>query len=158
MISMLHLSPCSSCTTLQVDSGANVQPERVESVWNLRGILNTCWHRVRLLVTPSFRSLVVWWSHPCIAVFQVQCYSRSCKSTMSVRLWSATEWTEMSSVNNFVLEKILGESIGCNIKPHATCMTIAFPCNRFLAVLILLKSLQFPPIKFQNINILFLET
>ncbi|KAK8937173.1 Sulfite oxidase [Platanthera zijinensis] len=29
-----------------VDSAANVQPENVESIWNLRGILNTSWHRV----------------------------------------------------------------------------------------------------------------
>ncbi|CAN6879056.1 unnamed protein product [Brassica oleracea] len=28
-----------------VDSAANVQPENVESVWNLRGVLNTSWHR-----------------------------------------------------------------------------------------------------------------
>ncbi|GJN40051.1 hypothetical protein PR202_gb29217 [Eleusine coracana subsp. coracana] len=41
-----------------VDSSANVQPESVESIWNLRGILNTCWHRVRLLITPSFRSFL----------------------------------------------------------------------------------------------------
>lgn len=32
----------------QVDSAANVQPENVESVWNLRGVLNTSWHRVLL--------------------------------------------------------------------------------------------------------------
>ncbi|XP_013749781.1 sulfite oxidase isoform X2 [Brassica napus] len=31
-----------------VDSAANVQPENVESVWNLRGVLNTSWHRVLL--------------------------------------------------------------------------------------------------------------
>ncbi|RWR87067.1 sulfite oxidase [Cinnamomum micranthum f. kanehirae] len=29
-----------------VDSAANVQPENVEVIWNLRGILNTSWHRV----------------------------------------------------------------------------------------------------------------
>ncbi|KAL6623168.1 hypothetical protein ACP70R_033047 [Stipagrostis hirtigluma subsp. patula] len=41
-----------------VDSSANVQPETVQSIWNLRGILNTCWHRVRLLATPNFRSFM----------------------------------------------------------------------------------------------------
>ncbi|XP_077227372.1 sulfite oxidase-like isoform X2 [Tasmannia lanceolata] len=33
----------------QVDSAANVQPENVEVIWNLRGILNTSWHRIRVL-------------------------------------------------------------------------------------------------------------
>ncbi|CAA6667884.1 unnamed protein product [Spirodela intermedia] len=31
-----------------VDSAANVQPETVEEIWNLRGILNTSWHRIRI--------------------------------------------------------------------------------------------------------------
>jgi len=31
-----------------VDSGANVQPESVDSIWNLRGILNTSWHHVHV--------------------------------------------------------------------------------------------------------------
>ncbi|XP_072989487.1 sulfite oxidase [Typha latifolia] len=31
-----------------VDSAANVQPENVETIWNLRGILNTSWHRVQV--------------------------------------------------------------------------------------------------------------
>ncbi|KAK1318628.1 Sulfite oxidase [Acorus calamus] len=31
-----------------VDSAANVQPENVEVIWNLRGILNTSWHRVHV--------------------------------------------------------------------------------------------------------------
>ncbi|XP_020106561.1 sulfite oxidase-like isoform X1 [Ananas comosus] len=35
-----------------VDSSANVQPERVETIWNLRGILNTSWHRIRLQIAP----------------------------------------------------------------------------------------------------------
>ncbi|GKD71257.1 sulfite oxidase [Tanacetum coccineum] len=30
-----------------IDTAANVQPEKVEDVWNLRGILNTSWHRVQ---------------------------------------------------------------------------------------------------------------
>lgn len=32
-----------------VDSAANVQPENVADIWNLRGILNTSWHRVRVI-------------------------------------------------------------------------------------------------------------
>ncbi|KAL6011054.1 hypothetical protein ACLOJK_001498 [Asimina triloba] len=31
-----------------VDVAANVQPENVDHIWNLRGILNTSWHRVRV--------------------------------------------------------------------------------------------------------------
>ncbi|KAL6900923.1 hypothetical protein ACP4OV_005599 [Aristida adscensionis] len=31
-----------------VDSAANVQPEKVEDIWNLRGILNTSWHRIKI--------------------------------------------------------------------------------------------------------------
>lgn len=37
----------------QVDSAANVQPEKVEDIWNLRGILNTSWHRVQVRVGHS---------------------------------------------------------------------------------------------------------
>ncbi|OAY29636.1 sulfite oxidase isoform X2 [Manihot esculenta] len=36
-----------------VDSGANVQPENVRDIWNLRGILNTSWHRVQVRVGHS---------------------------------------------------------------------------------------------------------
>ncbi|KAK9010853.1 hypothetical protein V6N11_043720 [Hibiscus sabdariffa] len=36
-----------------VDSAANVQPERVQDIWNLRGILNTSWHRVHVRVGHS---------------------------------------------------------------------------------------------------------
>ncbi|PON61314.1 Eukaryotic molybdopterin oxidoreductase [Parasponia andersonii] len=36
-----------------VDSAANVQPENVEDIWNLRGILNTSWHRVQVRVGHS---------------------------------------------------------------------------------------------------------
>ncbi|XP_076913400.1 sulfite oxidase-like isoform X1 [Bidens hawaiensis] len=32
---------------------ANVQPEKVEDIWNLRGILNTSWHRVHVQVRHS---------------------------------------------------------------------------------------------------------
>lgn len=31
-----------------VDSAANIQPENVEDIWNLRGILNTSWHRIKI--------------------------------------------------------------------------------------------------------------
>ncbi|KAK9276852.1 hypothetical protein L1049_006389 [Liquidambar formosana] len=33
-----------------VDTAGNIQPENVEAIWNLRGILNTSWHRVRVHV------------------------------------------------------------------------------------------------------------
>lgn len=36
-----------------VDSAANVQPGNVEDIWNLRGILNTSWHRVHVRVGRS---------------------------------------------------------------------------------------------------------
>ncbi|KAF7123239.1 hypothetical protein RHSIM_Rhsim12G0099200 [Rhododendron simsii] len=36
-----------------VDSAANVQPENVAVIWNLRGILNTSWHRVQLHIKPT---------------------------------------------------------------------------------------------------------
>ncbi|KAI6671409.1 hypothetical protein NL676_006294 [Syzygium grande] len=36
-----------------VDTAANVQPENVETIWNLRGILNTSWHRVQVRVGHS---------------------------------------------------------------------------------------------------------
>ncbi|KAL9323669.1 hypothetical protein ACSQ67_008526 [Phaseolus vulgaris] len=37
----------------KVDSAANVQPEKVEDIWNLRGILNTSWHRVKVQASHS---------------------------------------------------------------------------------------------------------
>ncbi|XP_044502932.1 sulfite oxidase-like [Mangifera indica] len=36
-----------------VDSAANVQPENVETIWNLRGVLNTSWHRVHVQIGHS---------------------------------------------------------------------------------------------------------
>ncbi|CAN1822989.1 Sulfite oxidase [Linum perenne] len=36
-----------------VDSAANVQPESVQEIWNLRGVLNTSWHRVEVRVGHS---------------------------------------------------------------------------------------------------------
>lgn len=40
-------------TYVQVDTAANVQPENVEDIWNLRGILNTSWHRIHVWVGHS---------------------------------------------------------------------------------------------------------
>lgn len=37
-----------SIQSLQVDTAANVQPEKVDAIWNLRGILNTSWHKVQV--------------------------------------------------------------------------------------------------------------
>ncbi|CAL9769004.1 unnamed protein product [Musa acuminata subsp. burmannicoides] len=31
-----------------VDTASNVQPEKVDAIWNLRGILNTSWHKVQV--------------------------------------------------------------------------------------------------------------
>lgn len=39
-----------------VDSAYNTQPERVESIWNLRGVLNNAWHRVPAPSTQVRRS------------------------------------------------------------------------------------------------------
>ncbi|KAK4768658.1 hypothetical protein SAY87_003799 [Trapa incisa] len=36
-----------------VDIAGNVQPESVETIWNLRGILNTSWHKVQVRVGHS---------------------------------------------------------------------------------------------------------
>lgn len=36
-----------------VDTAANVQPESVETIWNLRGVLNTSWHQVQIRVGHS---------------------------------------------------------------------------------------------------------
>ncbi|XP_042499410.1 sulfite oxidase isoform X2 [Macadamia integrifolia] len=36
-----------------VDVAANVQPEDVAVIWNLRGVLNTSWHRVKVRVSRS---------------------------------------------------------------------------------------------------------
>ncbi|KAF3334396.1 Sulfite oxidase [Carex littledalei] len=36
----------------KVDSSGNVQPEHVETIWNLRGILNSSWHHIRLQISP----------------------------------------------------------------------------------------------------------
>ncbi|XP_015971927.1 sulfite oxidase isoform X2 [Arachis duranensis] len=36
-----------------IDSAANIQPEKVEDIWNLRGILNTSWHRVKVQASHS---------------------------------------------------------------------------------------------------------
>ena len=31
-----------------VDSSHNVQPEKVDGIWNVRGLLNNSWHRVKV--------------------------------------------------------------------------------------------------------------
>jgi sulfite oxidase len=36
-----------------VDSSYNTQPERFENVWNLRGVLNTAYHRVRVNINQT---------------------------------------------------------------------------------------------------------
>ncbi|KAL1539842.1 sulfite oxidase [Salvia divinorum] len=36
-----------------VDVAGNVQPENVDAIWNLRGILNTSWHRVQVRIGHS---------------------------------------------------------------------------------------------------------
>ena len=41
---------------VQVDIAANVQPENVQSIWNLRGVLNNSWHRVHVDVAESLHS------------------------------------------------------------------------------------------------------
>ncbi|CAH8385749.1 unnamed protein product [Eruca vesicaria subsp. sativa] len=44
----IDVSQTTEVVAKAVDSAANVQPENVESIWNLRGVLNTSWHRVLL--------------------------------------------------------------------------------------------------------------
>ena len=36
-----------------IDTSYNVQPDTVEPIWNLRGVLNTSWHRVNVNVGPE---------------------------------------------------------------------------------------------------------
>lgn len=47
------IPPSAEIVAKAVDSAANVQPENVEVIWNLRGILNTSWHRVHVRVGHS---------------------------------------------------------------------------------------------------------
>lgn len=44
----VHISHNAKIVAKAVDSSANVQPENVEEIWNLRGILNNSWHRVQV--------------------------------------------------------------------------------------------------------------
>ncbi|KAJ8768078.1 hypothetical protein K2173_021018 [Erythroxylum novogranatense] len=44
----VELSKSTEIVAKAVDSAANVQPEHVQDIWNLRGILNTSWHRVQV--------------------------------------------------------------------------------------------------------------
>ena len=34
-----------------IDSNCNTQPEKIDALWNIRGLLNNSWHRIELLVT-----------------------------------------------------------------------------------------------------------
>lgn len=34
------------------DASYNTQPDGVAGVWNLRGVINNCWHRVQLQRSP----------------------------------------------------------------------------------------------------------
>ncbi|KAK6928529.1 Oxidoreductase, molybdopterin-binding domain [Dillenia turbinata] len=45
----IDVSQSTEIVAKAVDSAGNVQPENVEVIWNLRGILNTSWHRFRIL-------------------------------------------------------------------------------------------------------------
>ena len=36
-----------------IDSSYNCQPESVAPIWNLRGVLSTAWHRVKITVPPD---------------------------------------------------------------------------------------------------------
>ena len=49
--SLRHLGHgCGSrtCLHVQVDASYNTQPENMESVWNLRGVINNAWHHVNI--------------------------------------------------------------------------------------------------------------
>ncbi|GAV64276.1 Oxidored_molyb domain-containing protein/Mo-co_dimer domain-containing protein [Cephalotus follicularis] len=46
----IDISHSTEIVVKAVDSAANVQPETVDEIWNLRGILNTSWHRVHVRV------------------------------------------------------------------------------------------------------------
>ncbi|KAL5717606.1 sulfite oxidase [Ranunculus cassubicifolius] len=48
-----EIPPNAEIVAKAVDTAANVQPENVEDIWNLRGILNTSWHRVKVRVGHS---------------------------------------------------------------------------------------------------------
>lgn len=36
-----------------IDSSYNSQPENVAPIWNLRGVLSTAWHRIKVTVSPD---------------------------------------------------------------------------------------------------------
>ncbi|KAH7577196.1 hypothetical protein JRO89_XS01G0219400 [Xanthoceras sorbifolium] len=50
---MVDIPQSTQIVAKAVDSAANVQPENVETIWNLRGVLNTSWHRVHVRVGHS---------------------------------------------------------------------------------------------------------
>lgn len=43
-----EIGPPTDIIVKAVDSAANVQPEKVETIWNLRGVLNNSWHVVHV--------------------------------------------------------------------------------------------------------------
>jgi len=43
-----EIRPPTDIIVKAVDSAANVQPEKVETIWNLRGVLNNSWHVVHV--------------------------------------------------------------------------------------------------------------
>lgn len=49
----VNLSHNATIVAKAVDSSASVQPENVEDIWNLRGVLNNSWHRVKVRVAHS---------------------------------------------------------------------------------------------------------
>ncbi|TXG54868.1 hypothetical protein EZV62_020124 [Acer yangbiense] len=50
---MVDIPQSTQIVAKAVDTAANVQPENVETIWNLRGVLNTSWHRVSVRVGHS---------------------------------------------------------------------------------------------------------
>uniref|UniRef100_A0A0D6QTF4 Sulfite oxidase n=1 Tax=Araucaria cunninghamii TaxID=56994 RepID=A0A0D6QTF4_ARACU len=48
-----EIHPPTDIIAKAVDSSANVQPEKVETIWNLRGVLNNSWHVIHLNSSPK---------------------------------------------------------------------------------------------------------
>lgn len=49
----VQLSSSTDIIAKAVDNAANIQPENVESIWNLRGVLNNSWHQVHVNMMPE---------------------------------------------------------------------------------------------------------
>ncbi|BBN05815.1 sulfite oxidase [Marchantia polymorpha subsp. ruderalis] len=47
------MTPPTTIIAKAVDSSANVQPQKVEDIWNLRGVLNNSWHEVHVKAEPQ---------------------------------------------------------------------------------------------------------